>query len=186
VSRARTTRAPRRRKAADTAGAPTSFAQRAGASTRQLLMFELVRARATVLAATQGLTAASADRPLGAGRWSTRETVLHLIARDEARLRELESALAGVPVSWTGWTPVDWARDNLTTMAPLAHLGWEEAMRRLHATRDELMRRLLEIPEEPATRWTPAHALGAMLEPLPEHDRHHAGAIKRWRSGAAS
>ncbi len=51
---------------------PPAFPQAQGGSARQKLLFELVRARASFLAAVQGLTAAGADREVAPGRWTIR------------------------------------------------------------------------------------------------------------------
>mgnify|MGYP003694153951 CR=1 FL=1 len=85
----------RRSNAPGRAASPApSFPQRQGASPKQLVMFEIVRARAAVLGAIQGLTAGSANQPMDGGKWSVRETVLHLVTRDQARMREAEGRCA--------------------------------------------------------------------------------------------
>jgi hypothetical protein len=50
----------------------------ADAKSKQVVMFEMMRARAMVHAAVVGLTAAAVDQPLAPGKWSVRETLLHL------------------------------------------------------------------------------------------------------------
>ncbi len=161
---------------------PPAFPQRAGASPKQLVMFELVRARAALLAAVQGLSPANANQPLGDGKWSVRETVLHLVTRDQARLREMEVALRGGHPSWQGVSDPEMDRINAQLLEPLRPLDWEEALRLLHRTRQQLMEEVESVPEEPAEAWAPEHPFGWMLHALPPHDRHHADIIKRWRA----
>src|SRR5262245_56379740 len=72
---------------------PPAFLQRADASPKQHLLFELLRARTSVRAAVAGLTAGSANEPMAPGKWSARETLLHLVTRDQVRLNEMEAAL---------------------------------------------------------------------------------------------
>jgi hypothetical protein len=157
-----------------------SFPQRQTASAKQLLRFELARARAAVLSAVQGLTPGSGNDPIAPGKWTPREIVLHLVTRDEARLRELDAVLRGANPSWKGTE--DWTEINETNLAPLRHHDWEEALRLLHRTRQELMERIESVPEEPAGVWSPEHPFGGMMGGLPPHDRHHADQIKHWRA----
>lgn len=177
--------APRRRPPAQHAP-PPAFAQREGATPKQLLLFELLRARAAFLAAIQGLTPAAADRPMGEDKWSARETVLHLLTRDLARLREMEAALQGRRASWEGYDDATMARVNAETLAPLRHLPWDEAVRLMHAKRQELLEALESVPEAPVEPWHESHAFGWMFQRLPAHDRHHAEIIRQWRSGGAA
>ena len=144
-------------------------------------MFEMIRARTALLSAIHGLTAASANEPMGDGRWSVRETVLHLITRDQARLRESETTQHGQVASWKGLEEPAMGVLNAELMAPLRHLDWEDALRTLHRVREQLMEEVESVPEEPAERWNPDHPFGWMLHVLPNHDRHHADSIKRWR-----
>jgi hypothetical protein len=146
------------------------------------VLFELVRARAAVLGAIQGLTAGSANQPMAQGKWSVRETVLHLVTRDQARMREGEAALRGQNASWKGVKDPEMSAINSDLMAPLRALDWDEALRLLHRTRDLLMEELESVPDEPADVWSPDHPFGWMLQALPPHDRHHAEVIKRWRA----
>jgi len=171
--------APRRRPRA--AHAP-AFPQRAGAPAKQIVLFELVRARAAVHAAVGGLTPGKAEQPLGPGKWNARETVLHLVTRDQARLREMEAALQGVRASWEGFDDPRMARENEELMAPLRALTWDDALRLLHLTRQEMLEAVESVPEEPAEVWSEEHAFGWMFQRLPDHDRHHADIIKRWRA----
>lgn len=160
---------------------PPAFQQTAGASPKQVYLFELVRARAAVLAAIQGLTAASADRPMAEGKWSVRLTIIHLIARDRARLAEMDAALMGRRASWIGSQEDDWARRNAEEMAPLSSMSWDEAVRLLQTTRQKVTEAIESIPEDPPDVWAPGHPLMEMLAGLPPHDRHHADIMKRWR-----
>lgn len=179
----RVVRAPRAKRAAG--AAPASFPQRAGASSKQLLMFELIRARAAFLAAIHGLSSASANEPMGEGRWSVRETVLHLITRDQARLRESESTRHGQEASWKGVEEPAMGVLNAELMAPLRHLDWEDALRALHRVREQLMEEIESVAEDPAEMWSSEHPFGWMLHVLAPHDRHHADMIKRWRLARA-
>jgi hypothetical protein len=141
----------------------------------------MVRARASVLAAVQGMSAAAAERPLAPGKWSTRETILHLVTRDRARLREMEAALRGTRPSWDGTDAARQDRESEQDLAPLRHLSWEDAVRLLLTTREQLMEAVESIPEEPAEVWGAGHPLGWMFQRLPPHDLHHADIIKRAR-----
>ena len=165
---------------------PPSFPQRDGASLKHLALFELVRARATFLSAIQGLAGAGAGAPMGEGKWSPHETVLHLVTSDRLRLREMEAALRGANPSWKGTEEADWAVANEASLAPLRRHDWEEALRLLHRTRQEMMEAIESVPEEPAEAWSPEHPFGWMLHGLPPHDRHHADQIKRWRTRAGA
>jgi len=160
---------------------PPAFAQRASASERQIVLFEMMRHRAAFLAAIQGLPPAAANEAPGGG-WSVREIVLHLVTRDQARLRELESVLRGAVPSWKGVDDTTMARINADLMKPLLHHDWEESLRLLHRTRQQLLEAVETVPEEPEVVWTESHGFGWMLRALPPHDRHHAEAIKRWRA----
>ena len=173
--------AARARRRAPKPAPPPAFPQATGAPAKQQLLFRMVKARASVLAAIQGLSAAEAERPLDAGQWSTRETILHLVVRDRIRLRDLESALRGVRPAWLGMDRASQARANAEDLAPLARLTWEEAVRLLHTTRQELMEAVESVAEEPEEVWGEAHPFGGMLHRLPPHDLHHAEIIKRRR-----
>ena len=165
-----------------TAPPPPAFPQAAGAPAKQQLLFRIVKARATVLAAIQGMTAATAEQPLGEGKWSSREVVLHLVTRDRVRLREMEAALRGIRPSWDGADAERQTRINEEDLAPLRPLGWDESLRLLNRTRQELMEAVESIPEEPSEVWAEEHPLGWMFQRLPPHDLHHADQIKRWRT----
>ena len=172
------------KKAAGKSAKPASraFPQIDGASLKQMIVFQLLKSRAQVLAALQGLVAGTAEQPLGEGKWNTREIVLHLCCRDRARLREFESALRGVPVSWQGLDDRAMARVNAAEVEPILHLAWDESLRLLHSTRQSLMDAIDGVPEEPADVWSPEHPFGRMLNRLPPHDQHHAEIVKRWRA----
>src|SRR4030095_14343727 len=109
------------------------------------------------------LTAAAANEPMGAGKWSVRETVLHLITRDQARLRESEPTLHGQTASWKGIRDPEMGSVNAELMTPLHHLDWEEALRTLHRVREQLMEEVESVPEEPAEVWSEEHPFGWML-----------------------
>ena len=175
--------APRaKRKSAPAAPPPPASPQRGAASPKQLLLLELVRAWARVLAATQGLSAASAGRPAGEGMWTLRETVLHLHAWDLEWERALEPACRGTRPGWLDHGPEELARLNQALLEPLRRLSWDETVRRLHAGRARLLEAIESLPEEPAAMWTREHPLGELLAALPEHDHHHAEVIKRARA----
>ena len=175
---------PVARKTAKRAPVPPAFAaQKAGASPRELLLFELVRARAAVKAALQGLASGSTVRPVAPGKWSPLEIVLHLSERDRVRLEEFDRTLAGVPRSWASLTEADMVAVNEAHLGPLRAHTWHEAVRRLDALRDELLERLAAVPDLPADVWLKGHAFADLIWGLPDHDRHHAMQIKNARIG---
>ena len=161
---------------------PAFNAQRADAHAKDLLLFEMQRARVAVQAALQGVTGGSADRTIHQGGWTIREVVLHLIARDKVRLEELERTLGGEFASWSGVEGAEMASINEWHLGELRHLDWDAALRLLQTKRDELMTALAAVPAEPAAVWSPEHPFGRMLHALPNHDRHHAAHIKRVRT----
>ena len=146
-------------------------------------MFELVRARAAVKAAVQGMPSGRATQPVAPGKWSPLEIVLHLSERDRVRLDEFDRTLAGVPRSWATLSDGEMSAVNEAHLAPLRAHTWEEAIRRMDSLRAELMERLAALPAEPAQIWNPGHAFGDMLLSLPGHDRNHAMQIKNARIG---
>ncbi|NOT35270.1 MAG: hypothetical protein HOP12_14090 [Candidatus Eisenbacteria bacterium] len=150
------------------------------ATSRERILFELRRGRASVHAAIKGMSAAAAERPLGPDKWCTREIVLHLASRDQARLREMESALRGVEISWRVHADSEWPRLNEADLADLRHHSWDEAIALLELTRERLLESIESVPDEPAEVWAETHPFGWMLRGLPPHDRHHADQIKRW------
>ncbi len=172
----------RKKRRATRATPPPAFPQTAGAPVRSQLMFRMVKARASVLAAVQGMSAATAERALGEGKWTVRETILHLVTRDRVRLREMEAALRGIRPSWDGADPLRQAQVNEEDLAPLRALSWEDALKLVLTTRQDLMEALESIPEEPSEVWGEEHPLGWMFQRLPAHDLHHADIIKRWRT----
>jgi uncharacterized damage-inducible protein DinB len=179
--------APRaRRKPAPAVALPRAFPQREGASPRQLRLFELVRGWAGVLAATQGLSATTAERPVGPGRWTLRETVLHLQVWDLEWERALEPAWRGTRPEWLDHGPAERARLNRALLEPLRRVSWDEAARRLQAGRARLLEAIESLPEEPAASWTLEHPLGELLAALSEHDHHHAEVIRRARAATPS
>ena len=163
--------------------APAFAAQRAGAGAKQQLLFELQGARVAVLAAIHGMGGGRAEQPVAEGKWTAKEIVLHLAVRDRVRLDEWKAALAGTPVSWAQVPHEAMAGMNEAHLAPLRHLSWDEAVRLLQVTRDELLARAMVVSAEPEETWSAAHAFGAMLRALPPHDRKHAEQIKNARVG---
>ena len=181
--RAASKRAPRAAKAA-AAFTPTAFAtQRSGAVPRDLLLFELVRARAAVKAALQGVASGRALQPIAPGKWNLLEIVLHLSERDRVRLEEFERLLAGVAPSWRGLSIDELAAVNEAHLAPLRAHTWDEALRRMDALRDELMERLARVAADEAA-WRKGHAFADTMGHLSQHDRHHAQQIKLARIGS--
>lgn len=160
---------------------PSFAAQRDHASAKELLLFELQRARVAVNAALQGVPGGVAERPVRPGGWSIREVVLHLAVRDRVRLEEFDAALAGQPASWVGVEHDAMASLNEQHLEPIRSLSFDEAVRLLHTTRARLLERLTSVPAEPAQVWTEQHPFGAMLRMLPPHDRNHAEQIKHAR-----
>ena len=163
--------------------APAFATQRAHATSREELLFELARARAAVKAAIQGLSGASATRPIAPGKWSPLEIVLHLGERDRVRLEEFHRTLHGQPRTWAGISDAEQAAVNEQHLSPLRALTWDSAVRRLESLREQLLLRLHEVPALPDDVWQRGHAFAAMMWGLPEHDRHHAAQIKRARIG---
>lgn len=161
---------------------PPAFPQTIGTSPKQQLLFDLVRSHTSVAAAIQGLLESSANRPLAEGKWSARETLLHLITRDRIRLREMERALLGILASWQLIGGAEQDEINARDLAALSHVGWDEAVRMFRETRRQLMEAIESVPEEPSEVWAAEHPFGWMMLRLPAHDRHHADAIKRSRS----
>lgn len=162
--------------------APAAFApQKAGASEKDLVLFEIERARVAVKAAIQGLGGAAATRPVAPGKWSPREIVLHLAVRDGVRLEELDAIAGGTPASWTHLDTVAMAAANEAALAPLRGHSWEEAVRLLDRTRTGLLAALKAVPAEPAERWSGKHPFGGVMRSLAPHDRKHADQIKNAR-----
>ena len=160
---------------------PAFAAQRHAAGSKELLMFELQRARVAVNAALQGVAGGASERPVRPGGWTLREVVLHLAVRDSARLEEFDAALAGTPASWIRIEHDAMAEVNEARLAPLRRLSFDEAVRLLHTTRAALLERLAAVPGEPARLWSAEHPFGAMLAGLAPHDRKHAEQIKHAR-----
>jgi uncharacterized damage-inducible protein DinB len=153
-----------------------------GGWTRARVISALATARAGLLEAVTGLTPREAEKAMSPGKWNVRETVLHLVARDRARLAEMEATLAGTEASWRAHSPEDYARLNAEELAPLRTHSWDQALALLDSTRRDLQERLAAVPEEPTDPWQPAHPFGWMMEGLHQHDRHHAQLIRRWRA----
>jgi hypothetical protein len=162
---------------------PAFAAQRALATAREELLFEIQRARASVKAAIQGLTGATAERPIAPGKWSIKEIVLHLSERDRVRLEEFSRTLGGLPRTWAGSGKAEEDAVNETHLAPLRAHGWDAAVKRLDSQRELLLLRLSEVPALPDDVWRRGHPFADMMWGLPEHDRHHAEQIKQARIG---
>ncbi len=160
---------------------PAFARQRGHASAKDLLIFELQRARVTVNAALQGVPGGAAERRVQPGGWTIRELVLHLAVSDRIRLEEFDSALAGTRASWALIAHDAMATVNEMHLQPLRALSWDEAVRLLQTTRAQLLDRVVAVSPEPEDVWGESHAFGAMLRGLPPHDRHHADQIKNAR-----
>ncbi|MGH7740916.1 MAG: DinB family protein [Candidatus Eiseniibacteriota bacterium] len=173
----------RRAKPKSRAVPPEAFPQASGASGKQQVLFEMVRARAALLAAIQGLTGASAEQPLEEGEWTVRETVLHLCAWDDMSLRALETALHGIPPEWAEMKSAELEQLNAEGVNALRHHGWDESLRLLQWSRQRLMESAEGVAAEPGQVWGATHPFGALLLDLASNDRHHAEAIKCWRTG---
>ena len=184
VRRPRPAAARGARPAAAAPPSPPAFAaQRAHATSREELLFEMARARAAVKAAIQGLAVANAARPIARGKWTPLEIVLHLGERDRVRLEEFHRTLHGQPRSWAGISDAEQAVVNEQHLAPLRALSWDSAVRRMDSLREQLLLRLHDVPALPDDVWQRGHAFADMLWALPEHDRHHAEQIKQARIG---
>ena len=150
--------------------------------TRARVISALASARAELLDAISGLTPRDAERAMGQGKWNARETVLHLVARDRARLSEWDAVAAGAAPTWRDHQAAEDAQRNAREVGELRGHSWDQALALLDATRRELQERLAMVPEQPSAIWQPEHPFGWMMEALHLHDRHHAGAIRRWRA----
>lgn len=150
--------------------------------TRARTISALATARADLLEAVTGLTPREAEKAMGPGRWNVRETVLHVVARDQARLREMEAVIAGADPSWRHFGNDEIARLNAQEVGALRINSWDHALGLLDATRREVQERLATVPEQPLAVWQLTHPFGAMMDELSRHDRHHAQAVRRWRT----
>jgi len=160
---------------------PAFATQRDRASHKDLLLFELQRARVAVNASLQGMPGGAAEREVRPGGWTIRLAVLHLAIRDRARLAEFDATLTGTPASWLGLDDVAMSALNEMQLQPFREFSWDMAVRLLHINRAQLLDRLVAVPHAPDELWTEQHAFGAMLWRLPSHDRHHAEQIKNAR-----
>ena len=68
--------------------------------TRGRVLGALASARATLIETIAGLTPREAEKPLGLGKWNCRETILHIVVRDRARLNEMDAVAEGAQPSW--------------------------------------------------------------------------------------
>ena len=155
----------------------------ASASAKDLALFDLVRARVELSAAFQGMTAASAEMPLGEGKWSPRQVVLHVYYWDREMLPWVEKAYQQRVKP--PHTMDDILAENESSQAELSGHDWETAKRMLQHAREALIESLQSLPEEPAEMWTSEHPLGWLMRILAKHDRHHAARLKESRTAAA-
>jgi hypothetical protein len=180
---------PKAAKAAKAAKAPrparpAAFAAaKAAASAKELALFELERARVALHAAIQGMSEATANTPMGPGRWTPRQLVLHLVAWDREALGLLETAYTRNQRPALSADENDAA--NAARVAALEHHGWEETRRLLQHARADLREAFEAIPEQPADVWSPDHAVGWFARFLAGHDWHHAEALKAARVAEA-
>ena len=151
----------------------------AGASAKDLALFDLVRARVEVQAAIQGMVAASAETPIAQGKWNPRQIVLHLHYWDREMSPYIEKAyLHGERPPHTMDRILE---ENAAAQEKLAGHDWEVARRLMQQSREAFLEALQSLPEEPAEMWSGEHALGWLIRLLSHHDRHHAAAIKEAR-----
>ncbi|MEO5618865.1 MAG: DinB family protein [Candidatus Eisenbacteria bacterium] len=158
----------------------------AGASAKDLALFDLVRARVEVQAAIQGMVAASAEVPAGEGKWNPRQIVLHLHYWDREMLPHVEPA--ALHNRRPPHTREDIQAENASSQQDLAGRDWEVAKRLMQKSREAVLEALQSLPEEPADMWSGEHAVGWLIRMLSHHDRHHAAVIKeaRTRTGSRS
>jgi hypothetical protein len=160
---------------------PQAFAAaKAGASAKDLILFELVRARVAVTAAIQGMSAGSAEMPTEPGKWSSREMVLHLAYWDREMLPALEAAYQHA-------RPLGLSHEKIEEMNPIGHAelrhhDWDSARRLLQLHRERLMEEFQSIPEEPTEVWSREHPVGKLARLLTDHDRQHAEKMKAART----
>jgi hypothetical protein len=174
--------APKKATARDaSATGAVSFPQRAGASERETLLFEMARARTAVLAAVQGMVPGSAERPLAEGKWNTRQHVLHLAYCEQVYAPDLLIALRGETPAAASYTKEDDDQMNAEALARMNPMTWDEALRLLHTARLQLLETIETLPVDEVL-WTGTHMIARILRSAALHDRHHAEAIKRWRS----
>jgi hypothetical protein len=160
---------------------PEPFAAaKAGASSKDLALFEFVRARVAVHAAVQGMAPASAELASATGKWSIRQTLLHLAYWDHEMWRAVEEAFQHNRRPHTSHEEIE--RINPEAIAALSHLDWESTKRLLQSHRERLLEALQSIPEEPAEMWSRDHAVGWIVLTLTAHDRHHAEALREARA----
>jgi hypothetical protein len=164
----------------------TEFAgAKAGASAKDLALFELERARVAVHAAIQGLGAAGANRPTAKDKWSVRQIVLHLAFWDREIVQKyLEAAAARNQRAGIRRPEIEVM--NTDGLATLEHHDWESAKRLFQTTHDALWDALDSIPADPPDVWSRGHAVGELVWEITKHDRHHADAIKRWRADSGT
>lgn len=162
---------------------PAPFAgAKAGASAKELLLFEFVRARVALHGAIQGMTSPSAETPIAAGKWTTKQIVLHLANWDQQVLHHLDR------LARHDAKPVEWSRqgiqdENARAVREYGALDWEAAKRFLHAQRERLLEALESYPDEPAAMWQKPHSVEWILQILVHHDRKHADQIRAFRLG---
>jgi hypothetical protein len=109
--------------------------------------------------------------------------VLHLAHWDQVYAVDIESALRGAQPPAATYTKADDDRENAAALERLDHLTWDEALRLLHTARQRLLEAVETIAED-ADAWAETHMVARILRSAALHDRHHADAIKRWRTEA--
>ncbi len=148
---------------------------------KQHLLNGLLESRDRVHCAIRGLTPADVEAPLAPGKWSVRETVLHLCFWEHSIQQALESSSRGVPPRWEDNDREKDAEMNAEGHARFGSLPWPKALELLRTGRASLLAALDRIPADPADQWTGEHVLGRMLLDVAPHERHHAEQIRRWR-----
>jgi hypothetical protein len=153
----------------------SSFPQSAGASSRQLVLFQLVRARARVLAALQGLTSSPTPRAGAPAASDVRELVSGMIAIDRSTRAEVESHVTG---------GADRSAVPDTGVMTPESSSWDDLLRRLDTERQALIEAVERIPELPAEVWSSHHPVGERLASLSQSELEQADLIKGLRGAA--
>jgi uncharacterized damage-inducible protein DinB len=149
---------------------------------KQHVLNDLLESRDRVHAAIRGISPADVEAPLAPGKWSVRETVLHLCFWEYSIVQALDSAARGVPPRWEDNDAEKNAELNAEGHARFGSMSWAQAAALLRSGRASLLAALERIPADPADQWTGEHVLGRMLLDIAPHERHHAEQILRWRA----
>ncbi|HEV2104630.1 MAG TPA: DinB family protein, partial [Candidatus Eisenbacteria bacterium] len=131
--------------------------------------------RDAVLAAAKRLGAEAARAPREPGKWSPREILLHLAAWDDWILEALPAARRNLSPPPMGAAAVN--AFNARAVAAGKRLDWAEAVRRFRDRRARVLATLARVPASPTHVWSRGHAVGRLVDFVPEHDRHHAAQL---------